>query len=141
MLNTVIHKKLNDLKKVTFWVKMMSDPTVKQFIIRLNQNRLELKGTDIDGNVIGYYSHATEVISGGEKQAGSHYTLDDTGYFFSTFNISVFSDYIVIDADGLKDDVDWSDPSEKVLGLADYQFKILNLFLVPKLIKIFKNEL
>jgi hypothetical protein len=53
----------------------------------------------------------------------------------------VFNDYIVIDADGLKDNVDWSDPSEKVLGLADYQFKILKLYLVPKLIKEFKREI
>jgi len=140
-IKTVIHEKLEHLKTLNFWVEIMSNPDTKKFIIRLNQNRLELHGTDIDGNVIGYYSLATEVLSGGEKQAGKPYNLKDTGYFYDSFKIDVFSDYIIIDADGLKDNVDWSAPSEKVLGLAEYQLKILKLYLVPKFIKAFKREL
>ena len=141
MKKTVIHEMLDKIKAVNFWVKLMSDPTTKQFIIRLNQNRLELHGTDIDGNVIGYYSATTEILSSGEKQAGKPYNLKDTGYFYDSFKIDVFSNYIVLDADGLKDNVDWSDPSEKVLGLAEYQFEILNLFLVPKLIGLIKSAI
>ena len=141
MKRTIIHERLDHLKTLDFWVKIMSNPETKQFIIRLNQNRLELYGTDINGNVIGYYSPTTEILSGGEKKAGKPYNLKDTGYFYDSFKIDVFKNYIVIDADGLKDNVDWSDPSEKVLGLADYQFKILKLYLVPKLIKEFKREL
>ena len=98
-------------------------------------------GTDIDNNVIGYYSYATELITRGKKQEGKHYTLNDTGYFYDSFKIDVFNDYIVIDADGAKDDIDWSAPSEKVLGLAEYQFEILNDYLVPKLIDLIKNEI
>ena len=141
MKKTIIHERLQKLKAVNFWVELMSNPETKQFIIRLNQNRLELFGTDIDNNVIGYYSPATEIMSGGEKQAGKPYNLKDTGYFYDSFKIDVFSNYIVIDADGLKDNVDWSDPSEKVLGLAEYQFEILKLYIVPKLISLIKNEL
>ena len=140
-LRTVIHEKLDKLKTINFWVKMMSNPQTKQFIIRLNQNRLELHGTDYDGNVIGYYSPVTEIMSGGKKIAGKPYNLKDTGYFYNSFNIKVFKNYIVIDADGLKDNVDWSDPSGKVLGLAEYQFKILNLYLVPQIIKLIRNEI
>ena len=141
MKKTIIHERLEHLKTLNFWVELMSDPDTKQFIIRLNQNRLELYGTDIDGNVIGYYSPVTEILSGGEKQAGKPYNLKDTGYFYDSFKIHVFSDYIVIDADGLKDNVDWSDPSEKVLGLAEYQFEILNLYLIPQLIKLVRREI
>ena len=138
---TVIHERLEKLKAVNFWVKLMSNPDTKQFIIRLNQNRLELFGTDIDNNVIGYYSPTTEILSGGEKKTGTHYTLKDTGYFYDSFKIDVFNDYIVIDADGLKDNIDWASESEKVLGLAEYKFGILNTFLVPKLINIIRNEI
>lgn len=141
MRKTIIHERLEKLRSINFWIELMSNPDTKQFVIRLNQNRLELFGTDIDNNVIGYYSPATEIMSGGEKQAGKPYNLKDTGYFYNSFKIDVFSNYIVIDADGLKDNVDWSDPSEKVLGLAEYQFEILNLYLVPKLIKLIKREL
>lgn len=141
MKKTIIHERLERLKTLNFWVDLMSNPDTKNFIIRLNQNRLELYGTDIDGNVIGYYSPVTEILSGGEKQAGKPYNLKDTGYFYDSFKIDVFSDYIVIDADGLKDNVDWSDPSEKVLGLAEYQFEILNLYLIPKLIKLVRSEI
>jgi len=139
MLNTVIHEKLEKIKQLKFWEKLMNNPDTKQFIIRLNQNRLELQGTDIDGNVIGYYSLATQIISGGEKQAGKPYNLNDTGYFYDSFKIDVFNDYIVINADGKKDNVDWSDPSEKVIGLTDEQFKTLNIFLIPKIIKLIRN--
>tara|TARA_R110001606_G_scaffold341145_1_gene489481 strand:- start:194 stop:619 length:426 start_codon:yes stop_codon:yes gene_type:complete len=141
MRKTIIHERLEKLRSINFWIELMSNPDTKQFVIRLNQNRLELFGTDIDNNVIGYYSPSTEIMSGGEKQAGKPYNLKDTGYFYNSFKIDVFSNYIVIDADGLKDNVDWSDPSEKVLGLAEYQFEILNLYLVPKLIKLIKREL
>lgn len=141
MRKTIIHERLEKLRSINFWVELMSNPETKQFVIRLNQNRLELFGTNIDNKVIGYYSPKTEIMSGGEKQAGKPYNLKDTGYFYNSFKIDVFSNYIVIDADGLKDNVDWSDPSEKVLGLAEYQFEILNLYLVPKLIKLIKREL
>ena len=141
MKKTIIHERLERLNVLNFWVDLMKNPETKQFIIRLNQNRLELYGTDIDGNVIGYYSPVTEILSGGEKQAGKPYNLKDTGYFYDSFKIDVFSDYIVIDADGLKDNVDWSDPSEKVLGLAEYQFEILNLYLIPQLINLVRREI
>ncbi len=141
MKKTIIHERLEKIKAVNFWVQLMSNPQTKNFIIKLNQDRLEFQGTDIDGNVIGYYSYVTELISKGKKQEGTPYTLNDTGYFYDSFKIDVFNDYIVIDADGAKDDIDWSAPSEKVLGLAQYQFEILNDYLVPKLIDLIKNEI
>ena len=81
MKRTIIHERLEHLKTLDFWVKIMSNPETKQFIIRLNQNRLELYGTNIDGNVIGYYSPTTEILSGGEKKAGKPYNLKEYWIF------------------------------------------------------------
>lgn len=39
------------------------------------------KGQDSDGNVLGLYSKATEILSFGRKKAGTPFDLDDTGDF------------------------------------------------------------
>jgi hypothetical protein len=71
-------------------------------MIRISQ--LKEKGVYKDGDVIGFYSEATEWITNGEKQAGDPYTLDDTGAFYRSMFITVYKDLFEINADAQKDD-------------------------------------
>ncbi len=47
------------------------------------------KGQDSKGKIIGTYSQKTEEITGGRKQAGTPYTLFDTGDFYDKTGILV----------------------------------------------------
>ena len=72
---------------------------IKDVILDLIQNeQLIDKGIDADGEIIGRYSKATEMISGGRKKAGDPYNLNDTGSFFRSMFINVLENSIEIDA-------------------------------------------
>jgi hypothetical protein len=79
---------------------------VRSFILDLNRiNQLYDKGEDIQGDVIGEYSRFTEEITKGRKKAGAHYTLYDTGAFYKSFDVAVYSDdSFTIEADSIKED-------------------------------------
>ncbi len=85
------------------WKEIFKDKTLHTFILDLiTEDQLFKKGVDEDGNVIGEYSIRTQEISGGEKMAGTHYTLKDTGAFFDSFTLDVYPDYFEINANPIK---------------------------------------
>ena len=90
---------------------------VKEDILNLiREAQLMAEGVDEDNQIIGTYSYMTELISGGRKQEGDPYNLNDTGEFFRSMYIKVLSDSIVIDANYQKmEDKDWW--SISILGL------------------------
>jgi len=93
-------KKTSLLYDSIAWVELFTYDLKKEILLSWIQNdQLIKQGIDSEGNVIGHYSEATEIISGGLKKAGDRYTLKDTGDFFSSMFITVFFDYIEIDAD------------------------------------------
>ncbi len=72
---------------------------IKDVILDLIQNeQLIDKGIDAQGEIIGRYSKATEIISGGLKKEGEPYNLLDTGSFFRSMFIDVLENSIEIDA-------------------------------------------
>ena len=83
--------------------KVWNDKRVQDKIIELNtREQLFNKGVNSQNEVIGYYSKATEEISGGRKKEGEHYTLLDTSEFFDSFRILVFGSIAEIIADTMK---------------------------------------
>lgn len=90
---------------------------VKEDILNLiRESQLMAEGVDEDNQIIGTYSFMTELISGGRKQEGDPYNLNDTGEFFRSMYIKVLADSIVIDANYAKmEDQDWW--SIGILGL------------------------
>ena len=90
---------------------------VKEDILNLiREAQLMAEGVDEDNEIIGTYSYMTELISGGRKQEGDPYNLNDTGEFFRSMYIKVLADSIVIDANYAKmEDQDWW--SIGILGL------------------------
>lgn len=58
---------------------------LESFIIDLNKTQIEIDSKDIHGKAIGFYSEATEVLSGGKKKAGDPFTGVDTEDWFNAF--------------------------------------------------------
>ncbi len=72
--------------------------------ITANKEQLFQASSDIFGNPIGYYSKATEEISGGQKREGEPFTSVDTGNFFKGFYIKVDNNKIMFGSTDSKTD-------------------------------------
>ena len=114
------------LKDGIVWIETFRRDTAfkKQILDWVRYDQLRDEGVDEDGEVIGFYSYLTEVISGGRKQQGTPYTLEDTGAFYRSMFISVAADSFTIDGDTTKmeDQAWWSDG---ILGLTELDMQKL----------------
>ena len=153
IMQTVLGQKLTFVNLALYneviWLSVMRKPLLKTFILDLvRQDQLFDKGIDEDGDVIGEYSEYTEMINP-EKVAGTHYTLKDTGEFFDSFYIDVFSSYFEINANPIKTDEDGDTTNlffqygEGIMGLTNESMdklsrEILRLYKIEvrKLLKI-----
>jgi len=78
---------------------------LESFIIDLNKNQIEIESKDIHGKAIGFYSEATEVMSGGKKKAGEPFTGVDTEDWFNGFYMYQKSGEIGISSKDPKNDI------------------------------------
>lgn len=102
------------------WFEAFTPRTKREILDLVREAQLRAEGIDGDGDEIGFYSFATELISGGTKQEGDHYTLDDTGEFFRSMFIRVLSNRFEIVADGQKDDENILDKyGQQIIALTD----------------------
>lgn len=92
------------LSDAVAWFEAFTPRNKKVILDLIREDQLRDKGIDGNNEEIGFYSFATELISGGKKEQGDHYTLDDTGKFFLSMFIRVMSDRFTINADGQKED-------------------------------------
>lgn len=95
-------KRAKTLSELKAWFGVFDEKTKSIIIDWVQKDQLTAKGVDGDGNVIGYYSYATELITRGKKQEGDHYTLDDTGAFYKSMQVLIFQQSFVILGDGDK---------------------------------------
>ena len=87
-------------------IQFMNSPEITSEIIKRNQDQLRA-GFDSMGEALKYvdakgvtrlgYSKATELINP-NKREGTHFTLEDEGFFFSTFRVERISEGISIEA-------------------------------------------
>jgi len=68
--------------------------SIEKQIIDKNKEQIEVDSKDIYGNAIGFYSYATELISGGAKKQGDPFTGKDTGDWFDGFYMQEVSGVI-----------------------------------------------
>jgi len=104
------------------FMRVFAQPDKQQLVITLNQQKqLFEEGVNSMNVIIGTYSPATEQMTGGEKRAGQHYTLLDTGAFYESFKIvSVTKESFTIDANGNKGDENLFEKyGQEILGLTD----------------------
>jgi hypothetical protein len=115
------------------WLQAFTPQTKREILDMIQKDQLTDKGIDADGNVIGYYSYVTELITRGAKRQGDHYTLDDTGAFYRSMFVTVLKEAIEIDANADKGDENLFEKySTKIIGLTDEN--------LGKLIELVKKE-
>jgi hypothetical protein len=91
----------NDLS--TILISTFNERGIKELIIELNtEKQLFAKGVGVDGQIVGYYSLTTELISRGRKRFNSPYNFKDTGQMFRSFRVMLDRDGFTIDADADK---------------------------------------
>jgi hypothetical protein len=94
--------KVSKINSSEIWFKVFSDVILQTWILDLiRQDQLFSKGIDGNGDIIGYYSIATQNINP-SKRVGTPYTLYDTGDFYKSFSIVVFPDMFETNADPVK---------------------------------------
>ena len=132
-------ERLSDLEA---WFSTFT-PTVKNKIIRwIQEDQLTNQGIGADGEVIGYYSYTTELISGGEKQQGDPYTLDDTGAFYQSMFVVVLRDAVVTEADPIKgNDNLFEKYGQNIIGLTEGNIVKLQEILKTSYIEYIKETL
>ena len=130
--NTALYEyanRLATLKGQENWIfkKVLDDEETKRLIIRLNTERqLGDEGINALGQIIGFYSYATEFLSNGRKRAGDPYTLNDTGAFWDSWQVRVYNGHISLTADGDKGDKNlFNEYGIDILGLTDENLQIL----------------
>ena len=98
-------KMLNDYDA---WIQL-NTPLLKHKVIRwIQDDQLISKGVDGDGQIIGYYTLGTEIISEGRKPEGEPYNLYDSGDLFASMFIVVLERHLQIGADTNEiKDQDW----------------------------------
>lgn len=76
---------------------VLDNKEVEDLIIKFNtRDQIQVQGIDTEGNIIGVYSFATEVITGGRKQEGEPFDLTDTGAFIDSWKVNVGTGEILI---------------------------------------------
>lgn len=130
------------LKHAEIWRIVFKDEQFKEQILDwIRWDQLFNEGVDELGEIIGTYSTYTEMLNP-EKQAGTPYTLYDTGAFYRSMSIAILELAIEIDADPIKTDefgqtTDlFAEYGEGIIGLTDESKQKL----VDELIERYQNE-
>lgn len=107
---------------------ILSNKGLQADIMELN-TRFQLfeKGIDRDGFLLGTYSLATELISGGVKIHGQHYTFLDTGKFLASWRFYNQDKSFTMDADPMKDNgVNLFEKyGEQLIGFTDEHLQLI----------------
>jgi hypothetical protein len=117
--------------------------TLQVDILEMNRfDQLFQQGIDSKGDLIGVYSYTTELLSGGLKKAGDHYTLEDTGHFFESFKIMTGKDFFEIIANPIKPDANLFDKyGADIVGLTEESKKKLQMLMIPLIQKHIRNKI
>lgn len=111
----------------------------------LNRDQLFKNSEDIFGNAIGFYSPATQIITGGRKKAGDPYTMFDTGDFIRQLFARVKNEEIVFGSDDSKVDKILGNRrllSKSLFGLTDKNLRnIISREIRPLYLKFIRKEL
>jgi hypothetical protein len=104
MLNRLKDKldRIERLQEQELWnYAVLKNYKLMDYIRKLINEQLD-KGIDADGDIIGEYSFATEIISEGRKLEGDPFTLKDKGIFRASFVVVGGKNNITIYANGDK---------------------------------------
>jgi len=132
-----------DVSKI--FIKVVDNEETRNFIIDLNRfSQLYEKGESSTGEVVGFYSFATEIITEGRKKAGDHYDFYDTGDVYKSFEVNIYEKEFTISADTQKFNVDIQQKYLKrgnILGLSGESKDKLIVKKLPEIIIEVRNQL
>lgn len=114
-------------------------------LIELNKKQLNEDSKDIHGKAIGFYSKATELITGGAKGAGEPFNAKDTGKFLDSFYMTVYNDVFFFGStDPKTDDILSSDNwlSSDLFGLTEENLNmVIESKFKPFILDYYKKQL
>ena len=111
-------KSLN-FKKII--ISILNTSEIKEFIIKMEQERLFNLGEDSTGASLGEYAPFTVVIKQEKGQRFDHITLNDTGEFYESFTFHATGTELIFDANPVKEDNNLFDNfGIDILGLNDF---------------------
>lgn len=137
---------VKNLKSEKILIQILVDKNVQNFIIDLNRiEQLFNDGTDANGEFLGYYSEATELINrglGNNKTTADHITLKDTGDFYKSFFVRIYVDGFTIVANSVKDETDLTEVYGKdIIGLSENSKYELYKEIKPNILQFVKKEI
>ena len=117
--------------------------TIEKKMADLNREQLNKESSDVFGNPIGFYSVATDILTDGEKEFGTPFTLFDTGVFLPTIFARVAGPVVLFGANDPKtDEVLENLLSRDIFGLSDEGLRlVVNQDIVPFLQGYFSKQL
>lgn len=117
--------------------------TIEEEFAAFNRATIFDDSEGIKGQSIGFYSKATDLITGGEKAAGDPFTLKDTGKFLDELFAKVKGTSILFGTDDpKKKEVFKNLLTEDLFGLQDDDLKrIIDSRILPFLLKYFRKNL
>lgn len=146
-MQTELGVKLNKyrlLSDAVAWYDSVDGNVRRQILHWIQVDQLFNKGIDSTGNIIGWYSQLTEILSGGTKKFNTPYTLKDSGQFYREMFVVVLRDALVIDSDGADkpngDDL-FEKYGENIVGLTDENLAKLTEILRQKYISYARKVL
>ena len=119
--------------------------SISEELTELNVKQLNEDSKDIFGKSIGFYSEATELITGGKKRKGDPFTAKDTGDFLKGIYANVFKDNVLFGSsdpktDDILDSPDWL--SNDLFGLTDENLKeVIENKILPFVLMNYRKEL
>lgn len=119
--------------------------SIEKELLDLEKKRISEDSKDIFGKPIGFYSAATDLITGGKKRKGDPFTGIDTGDFFKGFNMQEVSGILRFSSSDPKTQTilnseNWL--SNELFGLSDEDLKeVIQERLLPFFIENTRNIL
>jgi len=119
--------------------------SIEKYIVDLNRDQIEKDSQDIYGKAIGFYSQATDLITGGRKKAGDPFTGKDTGNWLKAFYMQEVSGVLRFNSSDPKTSVILKSDawlSDELFGLTDENLqKVIDEKLLPFFLEYIRKEL
>lgn len=118
---------------------------IENVFIELNKSQLREDSQDIFGKPIGFYSLATDLISGGKKKQGDPFTGEDSGDWFAGFYIQIVSGVVRFSSRDPKNSLilgsdNWL--SDDLFGLTDKNLRaVIRKDILPFFLKHIRDTL
>jgi hypothetical protein len=131
---TIVYERLKKAKLLydsVAWISAFTPAFRTMVLDWIRQDQLTEKGEDAEGDIIGTYSRATELMSDGRKKEGDNFNLNDTGQFYQSMSATPVLDGLIIDGATEKMEDSFSQTNgywwnEEILGLNEENLQKLS---------------